>query len=92
MMSLTVGFCAQEVRQGRRAAQNVQSNPDPDEDVLDATLGDMAVEAHNSAVSNEHEQVRCSRVILKGLASCKTKELFILTRYLNLFLRFYPYI
>lgn len=45
-----------EVRQGRRAAQNVQSNPDPDEDVLDATLGDMAVEAHNSAVSNEHEQ------------------------------------
>ena len=79
MMSLTVGFCTQEVRQGRRAAQNVQSNPDPDEDVLDDTLGDMAVEANNPPISNEHKQVRCSRVILKGLASSKTKKLLILT-------------
>ena len=48
----------QEVRQGRRAAQNIQSNQDPDEDVLDASLGDMAVETDNLAATNEREQVR----------------------------------
>ena len=58
----------QEVRQGRRAAQNIQSNQDPDEDVLDASLGDMAVETNNLAATNEREQVRDD----KRDASCKT--------------------
>ena len=48
----------QEVRRGRRAAQNIQSNQDPDEDVLDASLGDMAVETDNLAATSEREQVR----------------------------------
>jgi len=46
----------QEVRRGRRAAQNIQSNQDPDEDVLDASLGDMAVETDNLAATSEREQ------------------------------------
>ena len=51
-------YCLQEVRQGRRAAQNVQSNQDPDEDVLDATLGDMSLEPdNNNAAATEHDQV-----------------------------------
>jgi len=45
-----------EVRRGRRAAQNIQSNQDPDEDVLDASLGDMAVETDNLAATSEREQ------------------------------------
>lgn len=46
-----------EVRKGRRAAQNIQSNQEPDEDVLDTTLGDTAVTANNLAfANNEHEQ------------------------------------
>ena len=53
------GLRVQEVRKGRRAAQNIQSNQEPDEDVLDTTLGDTAVTANNLAfTNNEHEQVR----------------------------------
>lgn len=45
-----------EVRQGRRAAQNIQANQDADEDVLDATLGDMAIDADNSAAAAERDK------------------------------------
>lgn len=46
-MSLYFGICVQEVRQGRRAAQNVQPNQEvTDEDVLDASLGKLAANAN----------------------------------------------
>lgn len=46
-MSLYFGICVQEVRKGRRAAQNVQPNQEvTDEDVLDASLGKLAANAN----------------------------------------------
>ncbi|KAM7438903.1 Intraflagellar transport protein 43 [Porites harrisoni] len=45
-----------EVRQGRRAAQNIHSNQEADEDVLDASLGDMTLQANNTAATAEHHQ------------------------------------
>ncbi|KAM7438901.1 Intraflagellar transport protein 43 [Porites harrisoni] len=47
---------AKEVRQGRRAAQNIHSNQEADEDVLDASLGDMTLQANNTAATAEHHQ------------------------------------
>ena len=46
----------QEVRQGRRAAQNSQPQLDAEEDVLDAALGDMA-ETDNIGAPTDLDQV-----------------------------------
>lgn len=55
-MEAQIFFDEQEVRQGRRAAQNSQPQLDSEEDVLDTALGDMA-ETDNIAASTDLDQV-----------------------------------
>ena len=55
-MVAEIFFDEQEVRQGRRAAQNSQPQLDAEEDVLDTALGDMT-ETDNMAVPTDLDQV-----------------------------------
>ena len=56
VFSNSLSIDEQEVRQGRRAAQNSQPPLDAEEDVLDAALADMA-ETDNNAAPTDLDQV-----------------------------------